>query len=410
MTSDFSFIWSQLHDGLYFSGDANHAKETALGEKDRVLAGYEDERKRREKELRERHQVVQLRKQMLDRMRQREKMRNQLMTNDGDISEKSILNSMASQKQLTNEKIEARNKVDIFEHAFRKIKDATGVSDVNEVIQKIVSQESSMENLIALTKENQAKIEGLKDFRRAVKGKVEEVKYSGVSGGHRRKLVDDHEDQLANSVTRLDRSKLKFERLTKVIISMKGGVGHLQDKLDPFREELGSRAVELGDDTVAEVLRECELCLTNVIRRLEAGSDDKKKKGRFGGILARTYSKITAAVNDNIGPEMTEKEAGGAFDNAERSDSSFGYHLTANISSTIRPYNQRIDLNLNDEEESGYKSFNNESNATGDFEDDELTREKVKRASSQILAQVSRKKRRPKKKGAGASSLDFPDL
>ena len=391
------------------AGDANHAKETALGEKDRVLAGYEDERKRRERELRERHQVVQLRKQMLDRMRQRERMRSQLMTDDGDVCQKTIQNSMASQKRLTTEKIEAKNKVDIFENAFRKIKEATGVSDVNEVIQKIVSQESSMENLIALTKENQAKIEVLKDLRRTVKGKVEEVKYSGVSGGHRRKLVDDHEDQLANSVTRLDRSKLKFERLTKVIISMKGGVGHLQDKLEPFREELGSKLVDLGDDTVAEVLRECELCLTNVIRRLEAGSEDKKKgKGRFVGILARTYSKITAAVNDNIGPEMTEKETGGAFDNTERSDSSFGYHLTANISASVRPYNQRIDLDIHDDDDN-FKNHGNDSGG-GDFEDDELTREKVKRASSQILAQVSRKKRRPKKKGPGSSAIDFPDV
>lgn len=32
---------------------------------------------------------------------------------------------------------------------------ATGVSDVNEVIQKMVSQESTAENLMLLTKENQ---------------------------------------------------------------------------------------------------------------------------------------------------------------------------------------------------------------------------------------------------------------
>ena len=89
--------------------------------------------------------------------------------------------------------------------------------------------------------------------------------------------------------------------------------------------------------------------------------------------------------------------------NNERSDSTYGYHLTANISPSIRPYNQRIDLTLNDEEESNYKNYSTENNAAGDFEDEELTREKVKRASSQILAQVSRKKKKPKKKGTGAS-------
>ena len=63
---------------LLLAGDANHARETALGELDRVRAGYEEERRRRERDLRERHQVVQLRRQMLERIKHREKMRAQL--------------------------------------------------------------------------------------------------------------------------------------------------------------------------------------------------------------------------------------------------------------------------------------------------------------------------------------------
>ena len=63
---------------LLLSGDANHARETALGELERVRAGYEEERKKREKDLREKHQMVQLRRQMLDRMKYRERMRHQL--------------------------------------------------------------------------------------------------------------------------------------------------------------------------------------------------------------------------------------------------------------------------------------------------------------------------------------------
>ena len=79
--------------------------------------------------------------------------------------------------------------VDIFENAFRKIKEATGVSDVNEVIQKIVSQESTTENLIAVTRENQGKIEALNQLRKQIKTHCEELKYSGVGGGQHRKMV-----------------------------------------------------------------------------------------------------------------------------------------------------------------------------------------------------------------------------
>jgi chromosome segregation ATPase len=75
---------------LLLSGDANHARETALGELERVRAGYEEERKKREKELRERHQMVQLRRQMLERMKYRERMRHQLASGKSVLVETKI--------------------------------------------------------------------------------------------------------------------------------------------------------------------------------------------------------------------------------------------------------------------------------------------------------------------------------
>ena len=48
-----------------------------------------------------------------------------------------------------------------YEAAFRKIKEATGVGDVNEVIQKFVTQKDTEKQLMNATKEAQAKIEAL---------------------------------------------------------------------------------------------------------------------------------------------------------------------------------------------------------------------------------------------------------
>ena len=379
---------------ILFGGDANHAKDVASCEKDKLLQVYDEEKKRREKELKERYQIVQLRKQMLERMQQREKMRNQLVRADHDGSGENVNMGGIGQSQQTALKTEVRNKIDIFEAAFRKIREATGVSDVNEVIQKILSQESSMENLIALSNENQAKIESLKEARRTAKIKVEGVKYSGVTGGFRRKIVDDHEDQLADSATRLDRSKAKFERLTIVIISMKSGVGHLQDKLDPFAEELGARMVKLNDSSVVEVLRECEFCLLKLNKRLEVG-EESRVKGKFNNIVERTNSasSVPGQSKNSTGNDVII----GAMESPDRVGNSNVHQIAANISPTIRPYNQRIELNIGDEDDSNPKNDSPGSIPDSDFDDGELTREKVKRASSQILAQVSRKKGKPKK-------------
>lgn len=205
--SFFSQAKQRDHEELMLlAGDANHAREIALNELDRVRAGYDEERSRRDKELRERHQVVQLRRQMLERIKQREKMRSDL-ADEQEKNASAVLNAV-NQSVIANERLETRNKIDIFENAFRKIKEATGVSDVNEVIQKIMSQENTTENLIQLTRENQIKIETLNEDRRRLKNKVEEMKYSGVSGGARRKLVDDQEDQLSSTLGRLERGRL----------------------------------------------------------------------------------------------------------------------------------------------------------------------------------------------------------
>ncbi len=238
---------------------------------------------------------------------------------------------------------------------------------MNEVIQKIVSQESTTENLISLTRENQIKIEALNDLRRKLKLRVEEIKYSTVGGGHRRKMIDDHEDQLANSSARLDRSSLKYERLNKVIISIKAGVGHLQEKLESMREELGGRRLELSDETVVDVLRESELCLNNLQRRIRAAEDDRKRM-RLNGVSGLDQGSTTSIASSNVAEEL-------------------------NVSA-VRPFNQRIDLQFDDADPA--LDLGDDIGAI-DLDDDELTRDKVKRASSQILLAIDRKKRKPKK-------------
>lgn len=343
---------------------------------DRVRAGYDDERRRREKELRERHQVVQIRRQMLERVKQREKMRLTLDAAGEDDMKATLAMSAVTQKQIANERLETRNKIDIFEIAFRKIKEATGVSDVNEVIQKITTQESTTENLITLTRENQSKLEMLNEMKRKLKIHVEEIKYSGVGGGHRRKMIDDHEEQVANSVTRLERSRVKYERLNNTIVAMKAGVGHLQDKLESSREEVGGKKLELNDETVAEVLRECELCLTNITRRIKA-ADDEKKRSRMTSTAIIRKDETKADYKED--PEFNM--------------------------STIRPYNQRIDLEST--EDVGFDADNDDEGGH-DVDDEELTREKIKQASSQILHAKEKAKRKVKvvsnKKDDGAKA------
>lgn len=53
-------------------------------------------------------------------------------------------------------------------------------------------------------------------------------------------MVDDHEELLSNSLARLDQIRHKHERLAKILISVKAGVEHLQDKLKSTAKEVTS--------------------------------------------------------------------------------------------------------------------------------------------------------------------------
>lgn len=130
----------------------------------------------------------------------------------------------------------------------------------------------------------------------------------------------------------------------------------------------------MGDDTVVEVLREAELCITNLLRRIKAGEDAKKREN----MTSTSY-------------EVHGKDFTGGLEELSLEESL----------SMSRPFNQRIDLSFEAEEREMDLQFEHDEIGHG-LEDDELTRDKVKRASSQILQAVDRKKRRPKK-AAGAS-------
>jgi hypothetical protein len=252
---------------LFLSGDANHAREVSQQELQRVKGAYEEERGRRETELRERHQVVQLRKNMFDRATRREAKRQEIVDKaikedgvdgEGEVALRTSMsagglglsspNGMTSGEHMEAHKVSARGsphglrahppltlfvgrlacaqskqKIDIFENAFRKIKEATGVSDVNEVIQKIEGQEGTSANLMALTKENQARIESITENRETLKKNVEEVKYSSRGGGHRRKLVDDKEESLNTAVNVLERWRARYVRAKRAPAQVGGG-------------------------------------------------------------------------------------------------------------------------------------------------------------------------------------------
>mmetsp|Transcript_26634 Transcript_26634/g.58382 ORF Transcript_26634/g.58382 Transcript_26634/m.58382 type:complete len:567 (+) Transcript_26634:272-1972(+) len=255
---------------LLMSTDAAHACEAAKAELAKLSALVEEERKARSHELHERRNAVKARQEMNERMEDRERARRDIVLQaQGDLSEsdekrlkqKVVATNLQSHLK-SRETDHEKQVVSEYEAAFRKIKESTGVSDVNEVIQKVLTQEQTHANLVKSTKDAQSRIEALVEERCRAKANLEDLKFSGGSGNGSRQEVEAWEKKVAESQAALERAKARSARLTKVFIDVRVGVEHLSSKLEPVR--LDSAPVVVNDETVAEAMAECDAKLNKL--------------------------------------------------------------------------------------------------------------------------------------------------
>eukprot|EP00592_Proboscia_alata_P014183 CAMPEP_0194389822 /NCGR_PEP_ID=MMETSP0174-20130528/106176_1 /TAXON_ID=216777 /ORGANISM="Proboscia alata, Strain PI-D3" /LENGTH=526 /DNA_ID=CAMNT_0039182473 /DNA_START=55 /DNA_END=1636 /DNA_ORIENTATION=- len=332
---------------MLLGGDASHAREVSQQELHRARLFYEENKSRRDTEFRERQQLVKIRRQMIERQKQREEKQREIIDKqffDDQIDREGEAAGRGA-CFMNPEAIaqEEENKIDIYESAFRKIKEATGVSDVNEVIRKIIGQGGTTENLMSLTRQNQASIEQLSELKGKLIKEVEDLKYNGSEGINRRKIVEEQEDKLASSMSHLGRCRTKCDRFVSLLISAKSGVKHLQGKVNDIREDIGFEQVLLTDQSIVQALRACGDVLREATRRID---------------ISRAHRDINALeYSHELQPIPIEKID--AFDCFSKDD------LKEN-----RPYNQRINLpSINDDI---FEYNDNYSDGLGDIDEDEL--------------------------------------
>ncbi len=134
------------------------------------------------------------------------------------------------------------------------------MADVNEVIQKFITQEETHKNLLAMTKESQAKIEALTEQKSAVQERVQQLKYSvAADEGAAPSAKEDDE-------RRSERQRVKYERLTKVLVAVKAGIQHLAERLEGVK--LDEPPLVLTDENMVEVLAQCEARLRIVLEAI----------------------------------------------------------------------------------------------------------------------------------------------
>ncbi|KAG2388346.1 hypothetical protein C9374_000510 [Naegleria lovaniensis] len=225
---------------LNMSRDANYLRELAKNELAQATAEFEESVKELRKELDEKKKYVEARVNLTTDLAKKEATRRRNQDDEG--SRKNRSSSSSSQQMLGYSKSgppdEDRDRLQVLEEKWRKLKEVTGVDDVNEVIQKFLSSSDTHKNLEQMTKDSQKRIEHLTEKKANLKTKLEDLKYSQSSGLGSRRIVDEFIQQLSESQSKNERQKQQFERIAKILVNVKAGAEHLNDKMSPALVEL----------------------------------------------------------------------------------------------------------------------------------------------------------------------------
>ncbi|XP_019905222.1 coiled-coil domain-containing protein 151 isoform X2 [Esox lucius] len=241
-----------------------------------------------------------------------------------------------------------------FEEAFRRIKEATGVTDTQEVAERFASQGETQKHLEVLKQENEATLLQLKVERDRLQECFQDIKYSGeakLTSGQQ--MLEECQRHLQAELERRDAAKERLDWLTRTLNMVRAGLEHLNDKL---------QHIGLGEDAVPQ---------------LPPGSEEYAME-----LLSQTEKKLLLLREELQGRDL-------AAIMKEIEDEEF----IAGIEGKLPPYNTRIKL-----PEAQRQDPYEDEEESGDDEADVITRATLKRQSQLIIDSKTKRKTRTKKK------------
>nr|XP_033480827.1 coiled-coil domain-containing protein 151 isoform X2 [Epinephelus lanceolatus]XP_033480833.1 coiled-coil domain-containing protein 151-like isoform X2 [Epinephelus lanceolatus] len=333
----------ELHNMQAMNNDAQLSKEAAKADLQQQEELLYRERKERERIIASYRKKVEERKAQAERVERRA----QRTTMQPD--------ELSSEAQRSSPRMagEEEKVISTFEEAFRRIKEATGVTDIQEIVERFISQKEIHQHLEQLKEENEKVLQQLKEQNKLLNQQFQDMKYSGEAKlSSDQQMLEECEQQLQAQKQRCDAGKERLEWLIKALGTVRGGVEHLTDKLQhiTLSEDTAAEVSPDSDEYAVELMTQCEL-------KLQLLNEELKGKD-------------VAAIMK----EMEEEE----------------FHVR--IEGKLPAYNTRVKL----PEDQRQNLFNDEDDSEED-EADIISREALKRQSQLIIDSKSKKKHWKKK-------------
>eukprot|EP00753_Platysulcus_tardus_P000813 PLAT10730.2.p1 GENE.PLAT10730.2~~PLAT10730.2.p1 ORF type:complete len:579 (-),score=344.83 PLAT10730.2:133-1869(-) len=124
-----------------------------------------------------------------------------------------------AQIQLSQEKVQS------YEEAFAKIQEVTGISDVDELVDKFIEAEDKNFSLFNYVNQLNEEIEKLEGSIHGVKAEIEKYRGEGIStDNQRKKILKDLEAKLSRTEAKAEEYDFKYSASMKTVSQLKAGI------------------------------------------------------------------------------------------------------------------------------------------------------------------------------------------
>uniref|UniRef100_A0A9J8D3J5 Outer dynein arm docking complex subunit 3 n=1 Tax=Cyprinus carpio carpio TaxID=630221 RepID=A0A9J8D3J5_CYPCA len=241
------------------------------------------------RERREREKILfRYKKQAEERMAQAERMKRRPQWVSMNPDE---LSSEAPRSPTTVE--EEEESISTFEEAFQHAKEATGVTDSQEIVDRFISQGETQEHLEKMKAENETMLLELKEERNTSQTQFQDLTLY---------MLQVCEDDLQQEQQHCDAAKDGLDRLTQALNTVKAGVQQLHDKLQhiPLMEDPAPRLPSDSEEHKLQLMSEVEQKLMLLKEELQGKDlatimkelEEEEFHARIAGKLPQSNTRI----------------------------------------------------------------------------------------------------------------------
>lgn len=172
--------------------------------------------------------------------------------------------SSEAQRSTTRMTCEEEKSISTFEEAFQRIKEATGVTNIQEIEEGFISQGETHKHLEGLKAKNEKVLLQLKKEKEHLDQQFQDMKYSGEAKlSSDQQMLEECQQHLLAEQQRCDAAKEHLDCLVKTLNTACAGVEHLASKLQhiTLNEDMVAQLPHSSKESVVDLLAQCELKL-----------------------------------------------------------------------------------------------------------------------------------------------------